>query len=238
VSVSESPLLLGWPYAGLVLAAVLLFRLFTQALHASGRLRDPAFLLPLLWPMYLVHQFEEHGIDFLGRHFAFLGDLCGVLGHAGNLPGCPADPAFIFVVNVVACPMAFVLPLIFRKTRPLLALFGWSVPLVNAVSHIGSAVVHHAYNPGVVTSVVLFLPLGAWTVRSCLRARVLAPRQVPLIFMAGGALHAVLIGSLVLHERGVISRELLLAANALNGLIPLAAGLLVGRKNGLDQLPT
>jgi hypothetical protein len=61
--------------------------------------RDPASVLALLWPMYLVHQFEEHGVDVLGRPYAFLAELCSGLGHH-DLLNCPADAAVLFPVNV------------------------------------------------------------------------------------------------------------------------------------------
>jgi hypothetical protein len=40
-------------------------------------------VLPLLWPMYLLNQFEEHGICL--RRYPFLADLCATLDHAGDL---------------------------------------------------------------------------------------------------------------------------------------------------------
>jgi hypothetical protein len=225
-----SSLLYGWPYAGLVLAALLVGALFAErrAKGAPPRWEDPAFVLPLLWPMYLVHQFEEHGIDVLGRHFAFLGDICATLGHA-RLDDCPGDAQFIFVVNVVACPMAFAMPLVWRRTRPLLAAFGWSVPLVNGVAHVAGAIAHRAYNPGLVTSVLLFFPLGAWMLRTMLRAGAMQRAHVPVLFGAGVLLHAVLVGSLVAREHGVLGHAGLLAVNAVNGLLPIGFGLLVSR---------
>lgn len=225
-----STVLYDWPYAGLVLAAALFARLCSRPpTNGLSRWADPVFVLRLLWPMYLVHQFEEHGIDALGRHFAFVAGLCKTLGH-DEVAGCPADPAFIFSVNVLACTVAFVMPVAWARRRPLLAAFGWSVPLVNAATHIGAAVLHRAYNPGLVTSIVLFVPLGVWMLRLLVRSRVLAVGQIPLIFLAGGLLHAILIGSLIAVERGAIDRAELLVINAVNGLVPLTIGLLVNAR--------
>jgi hypothetical protein len=81
-------ILMGWPYVGLGLTLLLLVGLtLSRRPGALPRWQDPAWVLPLLWPMYLLHQFEEHGIDLLGRHYAFLGALCGVLGHAASQSG-------------------------------------------------------------------------------------------------------------------------------------------------------
>lgn len=217
-----------WPWGGLGLAAPLLVWLLREPRPAGAppRWRDPAFLLALLWPMYLLHQFEEHGVDLLGQRYAFLAALCRTLGHV-DLASCPADAPFIFSVNVIGCPLGFMLPLWFRRTRPLVAAFGWSIPLTNAFTHIGGAIATRAYNPGLLTSLVLFLPLGFWLVRTMLRAGQLLPAQVPLLFVAGGLVHAVLVGSLLAREHGVIGHGSLLLINALNGLVPLAVGLAV-----------
>jgi hypothetical protein len=219
-------ILFDWPYLGLCVAPLLLvaFALQRRAPDAPPLLRDPAVVLPLLWPMYLAHQFEEHGRDLLGRRYAFLGDLCAVLGHAGDPGGCPADPAFIFAVNAVGCQIAFVLCVAFRRRRPLVAACAWGIPLVNAFTHVASAIARGAYNPGVLTSVILFAPMSAWMLHTVLKAGVVERRQIPRIAATGGVVHAVLLGSLMLHARGWLSREAVLVVNGANGLWPLAFG--------------
>ncbi|MDX2009232.1 MAG: HXXEE domain-containing protein [Myxococcaceae bacterium] len=217
-----------WPWVGLGLAPLLLTWLFVTT-RGRARATDPAFVLGLLWPMYLVHQFEEHGVDVLGRRFAFLGDLCVTLGHA-EVATCPAGPAFIFVVNVVACQVAFAVTEASCAHRPLLALFGWSVPLVNALAHLGAAVKNgFSYNPGLLTAVVLFVPLGLWAVRTALRAQVVSARVVPLVVASGVVVHGVLIGSLLLRSAGVVSDPVVLVMNALNGAVPAVFFLVASR---------
>ena len=92
-------ILYGWPWAALVLGASgLLFLLVgPRAPSAPARLGDPAWIACLMLPLYMVHQFEEHGVDFLGRHYHFLEEICGVVGT--GLHDCPADPGFILAVN-------------------------------------------------------------------------------------------------------------------------------------------
>ena len=214
-----------WPLVAPLLAAVLLAWSFTERRVDAGRSRweDPVFLLPLVWPMYLLHQFEEHGFDFHGQRYAFLGAMCHTLGFETG-PACPADEPFIFAVNVIACPLAFVLPYLFRRTRPLLAAMAWGVPLVNAVSHVAAAMHERSLNPGVVTSVLLFLPLGVWVMRASVRAGVLRAGQLALVLGSGVVLHVVLIGSVQLRAHGVFDATGLFIVNALNGLVPLALG--------------
>ena len=61
--------LLGWPLITPLLALTLLAWLFREprAPGSGSRWHDPAFLLPLVWPMYLLHQFEAHGYDAHGK---------------------------------------------------------------------------------------------------------------------------------------------------------------------------
>jgi hypothetical protein len=221
-------MLFGWPYLGLAMAPVLVLFLVFERRPAATEPRwiDPVFVLPLLWPMYLLHQFEEHGVDLLGRHYAFLADLCANLGHAGDPAGCPADAPFIFAVNAVGCQIDFALPLLFRRKNPLVAACAWGIPLVNGVTHVAAALVHRAYNPGVLTSVLLFAPLCAWMLRTVIRAGAIERRQVSRIVAAGVAVHVVLMGSLLLRGHGVISHGALLFINAANGFVPVLFGTL------------
>jgi hypothetical protein len=61
--------------------------------------RDPSWLVCLMLPIYMLHQFEEHGIDAFGARYHFINDLCTTLGHP-SLADCPANPAFVLAVNV------------------------------------------------------------------------------------------------------------------------------------------
>jgi len=223
-------LLRDWPFPGLVLAFALLMWLAPWRRSAArSRWHDPAWVLPLLWPMYLLHQFEEHGIDLLGRRYPFLADLCATLGHVGDLARCPVDEATLCAINVGGCQIVFVTTLLLRRRAPAVAAFGWGVPLVNALLHIGGSLSHMAYRPGLFTSVVLFLPLGIWVLRTLVRAGVLRPAQLAWVLVTGVVMHAVLMASLLLIEKDLLSHEAALAINVLNGFVPLAIGLWIAR---------
>lgn len=217
-----------WPFPGLVLAFALLLWLAPWR-RSGGRSRwhDPAWVLPLLWPMYLLNQFEEHGICL--RRYPFLADLCATLGHAGDLAHCPVDEAILCAINVGGCQIVFLMALLLRRRAPAVAAFGWGVPLVNAVLHIGGSLSHMAYRPGLFTSVALFLPLGVWVLRTLVRAGVLRPAQIAWVLVSGVMMHAALMASLLLVEKGVLSHEAALTINVLNGFVPLAIGLWIGR---------
>ena len=219
-----------WPFLGLALAIALLLWLAPWR-RSGGRARwhDPVWVLPLLWPMYLLHQFEEHGIDLLGRRYPFLADLCVTLGHAGDVAHCPVDEAILCAINVGGCQIVFLMTLLLRRRAPAVAACGWGVPLINALLHIGGSLSHMAYRPGLFTSVALFLPLGLWVLRTLVGAGVLRPAQIAWVLASGVVMHAVLMTSLLLIESGVLSHDAALAINVLNGFVPLLLGLLLGR---------
>ncbi|WAS91257.1 HXXEE domain-containing protein [Nannocystis punicea] len=222
----------GWPFVGLGLALVLVVWLALPRPAARGpRWHDPAWVLALLWPMYLVHQFEEHGIDLLGRRYAFLAELCRTLGYGGDLAHCPADEAAMCAVNVGGCQIAFVTAWVFRRRNPLVAACAWGVPLINGLIHIGSSLAQRAYGPGLLTSVVLFLPLSLWALRTAVRAGVIRPAQCVWVVVTGVLMHAILMASLLLVGRGLLSHEAMLAINVLNGFLPLLIGLWVGGRS-------
>ena len=87
-----------WPYVALLVGTYFLANAFLGPWPASKagtairseekptrsydwlyRTRDIAWYKQIALPVYMVHQFEEHGIDLLGRHYAFQAILCNEL---------------------------------------------------------------------------------------------------------------------------------------------------------------
>jgi hypothetical protein len=214
-------LLFDWPCAALLLGVALAVVLLAELRTTS--VRDPRWVLGWLWPMYLFHMFEEHGIDVLGRRYAFLGFLCQSLGYP--VPSsCPATPEFVFAVNVLACQVAFGLAFFLRRTRPLVAACAWGIPLVNAVAHVLPALATGRYNPGLLTALVLFVPGCSWMLTTVLRSGLVPPSSGWRIVATGVLTHVVLIGSVGLRAIGMLPVAAFLLINAVNGLWPLVLG--------------
>jgi Protein of unknown function with HXXEE motif len=240
----------GWPWVGLVLAPLLLALLFLTDIFRSDtslpRFRDLYWLAWLAVPTYLIHQFEEHGIDFMGHPYAFRGSLCGVLGYPDAL-SCPIPVSFITAVNLSAVWCAIPLSAFMgRKSeqgparstsgpetafapvsvvrvfvkRPLVALSAFAIPMVNAVAHIGPGVLQGHYNPGVGTAVFLFVPLSLWAVRNALLQRAVTVPGVFLVLVSGILIHLVLLGSLLLFIHGKLGEILLSIVQVGNGFLP------------------
>ena len=222
-------LLLTWPFLALVcgLGGVLGLLVAPRKPDQPPRWRDPAWLLCLMLPVYMLHQFEEHGVDLLGRRFHFLVDMCGMLGHPA-LGTCPADPAFILAVNVGGVWAAGLCAIVWRRRNPMVGACAFGIPLVNGLAHLGPAITHRAYNSGLLTGVLVFLPLCVVVLRTLLRAGILDLRRVLAVVATGIWVHAALMGLLLGSASGVIPRPLMLVLQVANGFVPLLVGALVG----------
>jgi hypothetical protein len=81
-----------------------------------------------------------------------------------------------------------------------------------------------AYNPGLVTAVVLFLPLSLLAFAAAMTRYHLGFRAVLATVVAGVVLHAVLLGSLMGYLRGSVSLDQLIIIQIVN---PLLSALIV-----------
>lgn len=115
----------------------------------------PVFLIFLHSPVYMAHQVEEHTHDrfrsfvnenvFAGRDALSVAAVLVI-----NLP-------FVWGVNLLALYAAF-------ACGPAWGLVAPYVMLVNAFAHIVTSARLRKYNPGLVTGIVLFLPLSLFTI--------------------------------------------------------------------------
>jgi hypothetical protein len=138
-----------WVYGGF-LAGILILCL-TPLLMRGWSWSMIAIFLQL--PAYMLHQFEEHDDDRFGRFVnQLLGESRTVLSAAAifviNVPG-------VWGVNAVSIWLAATYGAGF-------GLIGIYLTLVNAVVHVIPTIRLRRYNPGLVTGIILFLPLGIW----------------------------------------------------------------------------
>jgi hypothetical protein len=223
-------LLLDWPFFGLVVGVLGIVALvaWPRPPGALSRWRDPAWLVCLMLPVYMVHQFEEHGIDLFGRRYHLINDLCRTLGHS-ELAGCPVSPALLFAVN---CGGGVWIPALiaiaWRRRNVMVGACTLGIPLVNVAAHIESTVARGAYNSGLATALVLFVPMCAWTLKQLWSGGILDGKRLAAVVASGVAVHALLMGSVIAHDRGLLSQTLLLAINVGYGLLPLVIASLPG----------
>lgn len=136
-----------WPYAGLF-AAGFLAALAPFVFRYAGL---PLGLVFLQLPIYMLHQYEEHADD---RFRLWVNNN---IGHGREVLTPIAtfwiNSLLVWLLDFVALYLACFIDLS-------LGLIAMYLPMLNAVGHIVPAIVKRQYNPGLITSVAVFLPVG------------------------------------------------------------------------------
>jgi hypothetical protein len=139
-----------WPYAALF-AAGFLGVLAPIAFHFAG---TPLGLVYLQLPIYMLHQYEEHSGD---RFRLWVNNM---IGHGRNVLTPIAtfwiNSLLVWLLDLVALYLACFVDL----SLGLIAIY---LPMLNAIGHIIPAIIKRQYNPGLITSIVLFLPVGLFS---------------------------------------------------------------------------
>lgn len=149
-------LIANWVYGGFL--AGLLLLVLTPVLAQGWPLA--LTLVFLVIPTYMLHQYEEHDGDRFHRAVNQL------MGQGRDV--LPSGAIFLINVPLVWSVNAWV----FAVARSDLGwgLIGLYTLLANALVHIVPAVATRRYNPGLITAVILFLPLGLWGSQAVLAA--------------------------------------------------------------------
>jgi hypothetical protein len=143
-----------WPVSTIFLAVFVTLMLVVFVRHDWG-----LFLIWAQLPVYFIHQFEEYVLPggfakFFNRH---------TLGSArDDWPLTLVSSVWINLPIVfIAFPVSAVL-----ATELGLSYGLWIVyfSMANALSHIVMLIIFRRYNPGLVASVVLNIPVGIWAI--------------------------------------------------------------------------
>jgi hypothetical protein len=227
-----------WPWIGIGAAGLLLVLLCTNALRSDRSVTRWGDIVWLTWAgtfVYLVHQFEEHGIDASDRAYAFRGFLCAGVGFS-DPEACPVPLSFITAVNVAAVWLAGPLSALLAARWPVIGLSFFAIPAVNLFAHAGPAVLSGRYNPGLLTALLLFLPLCLIVFVAAVSRYNLGLRSVFATLFAGVALHLVLMTSLMAFIDGRIGLEVLLLLQIANPFFSaLIVVALTGRGSGVRR---
>ena len=105
----------------------------------------------------------------------------------------------IALVIATVLPLAVIAWAILRPRKGWLisALLLESILLVNAAWHILAAIVRHGYAPGVITAVLVNLPVGVYVLRRAVKERWIGARTAALLIGIALVLHVVALGSLL-----------------------------------------
>jgi hypothetical protein len=212
---------LAWPWVGLGAAAVLFFFLFaTDRLRDDievSRWRDLVWLSWLAPAAYMIHQFEEYGIDAQGTWFAFPDLLCVSLGMP-PYPGCSLPEALFVAINIPAIWIAGLVCGLLSRRHPFVGLGVYAIHFTNSLSHLGVALVSGTYNSGALTAALIQLPLSLWVAYACFIQGSMRRRGMAVLILAGTLLSVILLGSVNLFARGYLSATTLVIVQILNPL--------------------
>jgi len=168
-----------WPYAALFTAGFLGL-LAPLVFRYAG---IPLGLVYLQLPIYMLHQYEEHAGD---RFRLWVNNM---LGHGDVLTPIATfwiNSLLVWLFDVVALYLACFVDL----SLGLIAIY---LPIVNAFGHIVPWIAKKQYNPGLVTSLLLFLPVGVLSAYVVSRAAGSNLQDHLLAVAAAIAVHATII---------------------------------------------
>ncbi|MEM6435348.1 MAG: HXXEE domain-containing protein [Cyanobacteria bacterium P01_D01_bin.115] len=190
-----------WMKIGTYAAPFILLMFFASRPKPTVSVFSDIKLMAVLFLVaYMTHQFEEHWIDLLGHQYAFYSDvnqlLLSVLDAPDQAIG-PLTPEAIFIINTSLVWLIGAIA-IWRSPGhlfPSLAMAG--ITLVNGISHIGLGIAKQAYNPGLLTAIVIFLPLAIAFYRNILATNPAAKIQVIASIVWAILAHLIMVGGLL-----------------------------------------
>lgn len=133
--------------------------------------------------IYMVHQIEEHLWPGGFRQFAN-----AHVFRSGN-DDWPVTEGGVALVNVGYVWLPLLLATLFPGPLRWLGLAFVGLTLVNALTHIVTSIRFRVYNPGLITSIVLFLPFTVWMLAREVSAGMLTGWQVTALMVVGVLLH-------------------------------------------------
>lgn len=178
-----------WVYGGFLagLALVLLIPMLQEFW--------PVWLLGIFLqlPAYMLHQFEEHDADRFRSYFN------RTLGAGREV----LTPAAVFVINVPGVWGVILLSLyLARYANPGWGCLALYLTLINAITHVGAAIRGRAYNPGLATALLLFLPVSGYGFYQLQQAHPIDLKYHILGLLSAIAIHA----AILIYVRGRIMK--------------------------------
>ena len=152
------------------------------ALFRSDPLSERALWLGLLI-IYMLHQIEEHLWPGGFRQFTN-----AHVFKSGN-DNWPVDIGGVALINIGYVWLPVSLAVLYPEALRWVGL-GWiGLTLINALTHIVSTIRLRIYNPGLITSIVLFLPFTIFVLALEAQRGTLSGTDIGLIVVAGILLH-------------------------------------------------
>lgn len=223
-----------WSSVGLGAAVALLLVLFftdtCRSRPTGSRWRDPVWIAWLMVVAYMLHNFEEYGIDALGRAFHFPATACAQYGFDG-IAGCPLVPSFFVAVNIPFVWIVLPIAAVWCRRNPAVGLTGAGLLFTNALSHLGGLLTPMGYSPGTLTAAVIFIPLSVWVCIAFFgKGKLLGYPILAVILIASILAQAVLLALLLGLSHGAIPLPVAIAIQTVDPILLLVLPWLASRK--------
>lgn len=192
-----------WMKLGLYVIPFIFIGIFTFYEKQSRRSwqSDLRFWAVLALVAYILHQYEEHWIDLYGNYYAFYDYnnnlLRGVLG-ATDTEIRPLSPESIFMINTSLVWLVAAMA-IWRSPRHLFPFIAMAhIIIFNGLVHIMASLVSFKYNPGLVTSLFIFVPYYILCIRQIRQVLVNYKFQIMIGWIWAFLAHVIMVGGLLL----------------------------------------
>jgi Protein of unknown function with HXXEE motif len=221
-----------WPFIGLggavVMVAILLMTDTFRGNTTVSRWRDLVWLAWLAVPLYWLHQLEEYSLPVIGLDYSLPDMVCKNFGFE-PYPACPIPLPFYPLVNIALMWFGAPLAACLGRRNILIGLSYWGLLLANGLLHTAGGIAQGAYNTGLWTAAILFVPLSLWVIYACAIRGPYNGKVVGVAFAAGALTHVLLFIGYGLFKSGVIGGNGLLVYAAVIGFTPIILAALASR---------
>lgn len=216
---------LNFQWIGFAIAIVLLLLLFfTNVLRGDlsiSKWKDYTWISWLGMVIYLIHNVEEYGFDLFGRQHEFPNQICTLLHTMNSASNCPSSSYFL-AVNVTAFWVLAPLCALISKKHPFAGLAVYAIIFVNTFFHIMPLIATRMYNPGFVTTILLFIPISIWLIKGVLGNGAYRKRAILYLFLGGIMFHLILTVPIFIAANNDFSPSLIAMSQVLNSAILFA----------------
>ena len=152
------------------------------ALFRNDAASEQAIFAALL-VIYMLHQIEEHLWPGGFRQFA------NAHVFESGRDDWPVDAGGVALVNIGYVWLPVAAAALFPQTLRWVGLAWIGLTLINAVTHIVTSIRFRCYNPGLVTSLLLFLPFTVWALAHEAARGLLSGGEIAMLVLLGVLLH-------------------------------------------------
>eukprot|EP01067_Filipodium_phascolosomae_P000103 Filipodium_phascolosomae@DN1080_c0_g1_i1.p1 len=191
-------------------AGLLMWSMVTSETIGSSNLYDNLrFLFWSMLPVWMIHNFEQHGFDFKSRHFQWAGWVNATAFGCSSGVGCPVTPETVWMIYGLNVYWNVVLCLLLMKHIPAATAVNLGILVVNAVTPVLAAAIDVNYNPGLVSAIFLLVPLCAWTLYELYNTGGATPLALGVYIGIGILYQGLLIAALSLYHKNHVNKEVL-----------------------------